>query len=772
MWHEGEDSSDSEGEEYQAFVGRGVIKKPANMDDILIVSLQSSDAATLWADYFTNYFQQISKANKKPFKIQHMLLENCLLESKEDPKLVAERATNVKLQLVVVCPSFLEFVAEHPEKCSNLGKLLLGDRTLALLLGVSDGDLTDLHRRIFPTYFQWQRLSVGQDQDENFTKEFLGHAMSILSRIWKQQTSGTQEKSYFSVSPKKIRQGQNSVFILLTYPLQKEDILKVSIERNNEIFEVKTVKRRNPYTVKISVPNNLTEVTAIVNILVEKNGSIVGSRPIKCESRLRELEQILRLTNNPIEFMCQTLGFNPSCKEQLDNWLLQAFQKNLPAHFNLLANHETPFAAAVHAHKHSHEEHPTLLHFAAKFGFEKLALQLLDCPGADIAYDIKNVYDMTPAEIAESNGHPELAATLKGYMNMNEFTNMYAKLKEISLNTSKIDEDSYITPKAIEELYKICPPPRPVEDLSSPTTPINEYGYMAMNPPVKLTVEKEPRTPSPKPPKNPTLKTEIPQINIVYEDKVQKELLEIINDFKNNVHSIAQVEKLVEEWKNRNDVQKSFKEKQEQLKEMRMKYDKIQQELKSSMKKATPFDRVKKLFTRHRSREEKHEISSPVLTSPSIVAIQSQRPISSLSTSSSGSSGRMSTISGCSVGDSGTHSDNEDRKNMLGSHNEDDFRNVMNKAALEMNYTPVPAPKPVKTGMFVNRTHLFETIEEKPVARPDTLPVSEEYYIQFPPSGLPVAGATNENEQQYMNVSAVTSEDDHEYMNFKVMTKR
>lgn len=95
------------------------------------------------------------------------------------------------------------------------------------------------------------------------------------------------------------------MFILLTYPLQKEDILKVSIERNNEIFEVKTVKRRNPYTVKISVPNNLTEVTAIVNILVEKNGSIVGSRPIKCESRLRELEQILRLTNNPIEFMCQ-----------------------------------------------------------------------------------------------------------------------------------------------------------------------------------------------------------------------------------------------------------------------------------------------------------------------------------------------------------------------------------------------------------------------------------------------------------------------------------
>ncbi|XP_064213950.1 phosphoinositide 3-kinase adapter protein 1 isoform X1 [Tribolium castaneum] len=750
---------------------RAPVKKPANMDDILIVSFKGSEAADLWAEYFTNYFQQLSKANKKPFKIQHMLLEDCISEPKEDPKIIAERATNVKLQLVILCPNFLDFVAEYPDKCSELGKLLLADRTLALLLGVSDSDLTEVHKKTFPTYFQWQRLGVGQDQDENFTKEFLGHAMSILSRIWKQQTSVTQEKSYFSVSPKKIRQGQNSVFILLTYPLQKEDILKVSIERNNEIFEVKTVKRRNPYTIKISVPNNLTEVTAIVNILVEKNGSIVGSRPIKCESRLRELEQILRLTNNPIEFMCQTLGFNPSSREQLDNWLLQAFQRNLPAHFNLLANHDTPFGASVQLHKHSHEEHPTLLHFAAKFGFEKLALQLLDCPGADVAFDIKNIHDMTPSEIAETNGHPELAATLRGYMNMNEFTHMYSKLKEMSLNSAKIDEDSYITPKEIEELYKICPAPRPVFFGDSLNSPSSECGYMSMTPPVKIIIEHSEPAKSP----TPSIKTDAPSSlppNEITEDKVQKELLEIINDFKNNVHSISQVEKLVEEWKNRNDVQKSFKEKQEQLKEMRLKYEKIQQEMKASMKKPTPFERVRKLFGRSKSKEEKHEISSPVLASPSIVAIQTQRPISSLSTSSSGSSGRMSTISGCSLGDSGTHSDNEERKNMLGSHNEEDFRNVFNKAALELNYTPVPAPKPVKTGIFSNRNQLFETIEEKPIARPDSLPVGEEYYIQFPRSGLPVAGVEEKAGQEYMNVGAAKDEETHEYMNFKVMTKR
>lgn len=59
---------------------------------------------------------------------------------------------------------------------------------------------------VLTTYFHWQRQSVGQDQDENFTKEFLGQAMAILSRVWKQQSSViAQEKSCFSVTPKKIR---------------------------------------------------------------------------------------------------------------------------------------------------------------------------------------------------------------------------------------------------------------------------------------------------------------------------------------------------------------------------------------------------------------------------------------------------------------------------------------------------------------------------------------------------------------------------------------
>lgn len=77
--------------------------------------------------------------------------------------------------------------------------------------------------------------------------------------------------------------------------------------------------------------------------------------------------------------------------------------------------------------------------------------------------------------------------------------------------------------------------------------------------------------------------------------------------------------------------------------------------------------------------------------------------------SGSGSSGRISTISGCSMGDSGTHSDHEERKvssskclfnydftnktfQNMGSPVDDDFRQDLNR----MLYMIPPTPKPVK----------------------------------------------------------------------------
>lgn len=69
----------------------------------------------------------------------------------------------------------------------------------------------------------------------------------------------------------------------------------------------------------------------------------------------------------------------------------------------------------------------------------------------------------------------------------------------------------------------------------------------------------------------------------------------------------------------------------------------------------------------------------------------------------------MSTISGCSVGDSGTQSDPEDRKVLV--HDQDTFTNELKSAVMRLNYQTVPAPKPVKLGSFLLRNTTFETIE-------------------------------------------------------------
>ena len=57
-------------------------------------------------------------------------------------------------------------------------------------------------------------------------------------------------------------------------------------------------------------------------------------------------------------------------------------------------------------------EFPTLLHFSAHHGFSNLVAVLLECPGANLALDMKNNADLSPAEMAQVNGHYKVAQKL------------------------------------------------------------------------------------------------------------------------------------------------------------------------------------------------------------------------------------------------------------------------------------------------------------------------------------------------------------------------
>lgn len=106
------------------------------------------------------------------------------------------------------------------------------------------------------------------------------------------------------------------------------------------------------------------EVSTMIEIKIEKNEKELGSRPVKCESRLRELEQILKGQDSPLEFMCHSLGIATSDKAALDTYLHQTFQKNLPPNFHLVSGAGPPKQHGFFAHKESSEYNtPKWKHF-------------------------------------------------------------------------------------------------------------------------------------------------------------------------------------------------------------------------------------------------------------------------------------------------------------------------------------------------------------------------------------------------------------------------
>lgn len=207
---------------------------------------------------------------------------------------------------------------------------------------------------------------------------------------------------------------------------------------------------------------------------------------------------------------------------------------------------------------------------------------------------------------------------------------------------------------------------------------------------------------------------------------VDDELLEIINDFKNNVFTIQEVEELVSSWKNRNDVKKSFKDKQEQLQKMREEYERIQEKMNDNLKRPSPFERMKRLFSR------KHDKETSKTASESS-DFQVNRPVSStlsLNSASSTSSGRMSTSSQVSQGDSGTHSDHDERRHHNGC-NTSVYR-IGHPGSLMDNYLIPPAPRPISTASTPNDNIYFPSNSRNfnPIDTP-------EHYIMFP-SNMPV----------------------------------
>lgn len=113
-----------------------------------------------------------------------------------------ERIRSARLQIVVVCPILLERVQTRPEHATNLSRQLIADKVLAMMLGVHDSHISDVHKSILVSYNQWRKFFV-KDQDETFVGELLGAAVGILGTM--PPPALRSDKTAFSVHPKKVK---------------------------------------------------------------------------------------------------------------------------------------------------------------------------------------------------------------------------------------------------------------------------------------------------------------------------------------------------------------------------------------------------------------------------------------------------------------------------------------------------------------------------------------------------------------------------------------
>ncbi|XP_033236610.1 uncharacterized protein stumps isoform X2 [Drosophila pseudoobscura] len=907
-----------------------------NMDDILIITAKHSERAYLRATFLKNHFDKITKQRgRKPFNFLHIKIDDGPFSEE-----IAQKYQNTALQIVILCPALLAL--PHSFLMAQLSAIIRVEKVLAILLDVAEEKVKEMHKAALPSYYKWRRCVV-RDNDQVQISNILGIATDILGRALCQRppcldsgsgNSGGLSRSFsscsegFTVLPKKVKLGQNKVVAMLAEPLEKNDTLKLLVEKSGELIELRNFKCRNPYTLQFSIPESCMEISTMIEIRIEKNNKSLGARPIKCESRLRELEQLLRVEDSPIEFMCHALGIGPVERDALDQHLLQCFQRNMPPNFHLLngpCEKQPHFFTRLES---SPEEYPTLLHFAARWGLNRLCIQLMECPGGDTACGVRNCAGRTPFELAEQEGHHKLAQNIVSFSEFHELTTMYHYFKGVSptaassesspkpvvieavpgktksssgkppkqlpsaeymemssgserentpevrpktetLAISNLNYISVVTedenlqgsaaekkmdskkelPEAIPETADSPGPERTTNELrineppyyqskeqnksqdvvDAPVAPLyqtdkfsqecsqllenqavggNDYVLQPSNVPVNTPPTSSSTStscppddgnylfqPSNRPveehlrmsrsttrlaigqnnhnsynhnhqPGYGTLKRSASDASASSHNRsnADDELAEIMHDFKNNVLSIRDVELLVERWKHRNDVQQSFREKQDQIDQLRREYERIHEQVRSHLKRETPFERIKKFFSRPKmSPGEKHpgscadslldETKSSIATSCSFKS--GVRPISSLSlqsvSSSSSSSGRLSTGSNCSgasLGDSGTHSDHEDRRynGRLGGH-----------GSQMDNYLVPPPPRPVFTPSSTPGDERHQIVFPSPMSscqrlNTPTSPTgsSSEHYQMFP-SNIPVYGSQPLSSSQSSN---------------------
>nr|XP_046237555.1 B-cell scaffold protein with ankyrin repeats-like [Scatophagus argus] len=227
-------------------------------------------------------------------------------------------------------------------------------------------------------------------------------------KVEQMQPAGAHSvRSSIMVVPSRVPCGSSmEVFILLKNEAAGSNA-EVEFTGGNQTVRVKPV-RWNERILCVDVPDF---PAGNVSVNVYNNGVPLSKAQLQYYSKMEEITCLLARAADPVDFMCQAL--QESSVDKLDQKLSSMLLEGMPT---------TGFQGLQCGNTSERELHhadvPSLLHFAAQYGFKSVSSLLLQCPGAEQAMHTANRHGQTPTEIAKSHGHKELHVLLKETLNM------------------------------------------------------------------------------------------------------------------------------------------------------------------------------------------------------------------------------------------------------------------------------------------------------------------------------------------------------------------
>ncbi|XP_068742652.1 phosphoinositide 3-kinase adapter protein 1-like isoform X2 [Montipora capricornis] len=197
---------------------------------------------------------------------------------------------------------------------------------------------------------------------------------------------------------------------------------RLNVQKSRDPFIVEFVGSGGRLQVHALLANSSTLILdtpeykkpCVVTVNVHHGNRILGQHRFEFISRSDSLHRLLYEALDPISFMCEALQISPPEVHELDKILAETFKAKAPDGFSFLGTQHAEVTDKSDA------EHPTLLHFACKYGLTELIQVLLCHPGAREACSLKNCDNQRPCNVAENHGFYELANEIRTFQDQGD----------------------------------------------------------------------------------------------------------------------------------------------------------------------------------------------------------------------------------------------------------------------------------------------------------------------------------------------------------------